>query len=91
MESIQRALEPMQDAILAFVKLEAKLEGALQQEAKASLADFRKSETELRERLFVCQVAKKYGWEDANKMARRKAGEFEDPDLTKVLEEREKK
>ena len=65
--------------------------GALQQEAKAALVDFRKSELELRDRLFVCQVAKKYGWEDANKMARRKAGEFDDPELTKVLEEREKR
>jgi len=53
--------------------------------------ELRKSENELRERLFVCQVAKRYGWEDANKMARRKGGEFDDPELAKVLEEREKK
>ncbi len=76
---------------MALVKVVAKLEGAVQQEAKASLDDFRKSETELRDRLFICQVAKKYGWEDANKMARRKAGEFEDPELAKILEEREKR
>ena len=56
-----------------------------------SLEEFRKSEKELRERLFVIQVAKKYDWEAANKMARRKAGEFNDPELAKVLEEREKR
>jgi hypothetical protein len=36
-------------------------------------------------------VAKKYGWEDANKMARRKGGEYDDPELAEVLDEREKK
>jgi hypothetical protein len=91
MESTQRAIEPLQDAILNMSKLAAKLEGVSLQEANDSLADFRKSETELRERIFICQVAKRYGWEDANKMARRKAGEFDDPELAKVLEEREKK
>ena len=54
-------------------------------------AELRKAENELRQRLFVCQVAKRYGWEDANKMARRKGGEYDDPELAKVLEEREKK
>jgi hypothetical protein len=54
-------------------------------------AELRKAEDELRQRLFVCQVAKRYGWEDANKMARRKGGEYDDPELAKVLEEREKK
>jgi hypothetical protein len=39
----------------------------------------------------VCQVAKRYGWEDANKMARRKGGKYDDLELAKVLEEREKK
>ena len=91
MESIQRAIEPLQDAILKFLKLAAQLEDAQLQAAADSLEDFRKSESELRQRLFTCQVAKKYGWEDANKMARRKAGEFDDPELAKVLEEGEKK
>ena len=88
MESIQKALEPLQDAILNLIKEAAKLEN---DPLGPALADLRKSELELRDRLFICQVAKKYGWEDATKMARRKAGEFEDPELTKVLEEREKK
>ena len=91
MEALQKAIEPLQDAILKLAKLAAKLEGVPLQEANESLTDFRKSDKELRERLFVCQVAKPYGWEDANKMARRKAGDYEDPELAKVLEEREKK
>ena len=91
MESIQRAIEPLQDAILKLVPLAAQMEGDSLTAVNGSLEDFRKSETELRNRLFICQVAKSYGWEDANKMARRKAGEYEDPELTKVLEEREKK
>ena len=82
MESIQKALEPLQDAILNLIKEAAKLEN---DPLGPALADLRKSELELRDRLFICQVAKKYGWEDATKMARRKAGEFEDPELAKVL------
>ena len=88
MESIQRTLEPLQDAIINLAKEAAKLEN---NPLGPAMADLRKSELELRERLFICQVAKKYGWEDASKMARRKAGEFDDPELAKVLEEREKK
>jgi hypothetical protein len=61
------------------------------QAINSSLEDLRKSEKEQRDRLFVIQVAKKYDWEAANKMARRKAGEYDDPELSKVLEEREKK
>jgi hypothetical protein len=57
----------------------------------SSLDEFQKSDKELRERLFVVQVAKKYDWDAANKMARCKAGEYDDPELTKVLEERERK
>ena len=83
MEALQKAIEPLQDAILKLAKLAAKLEGVPLQEANESLTDFRKSDKELRERLFVCQVAKSYGWEDANKMARRKAGDYEDPNLPK--------
>ena len=88
MESIQRALEPLQDAIINLNKEAAKMEN---NPLGPAMADLKKSELEMHERLFICQVAKKYGWEDASKMARRKAGEFEDPDLAKVLEERERK
>ena len=92
LDNIQKSIEPLQDGILKLVELTA----ATTAEAtlgilNASLADLRKAEKELRERLFVLQIAKKYDWEAANKMARRKAGEFDDPELSKVLEEREKR
>jgi uncharacterized membrane protein YgcG len=57
----------------------------------AALDDFRKAEEVLRDRLFVLLVWRRYDQETAGKMARRKAGEFEDPELAKVLEEREKR
>ena len=92
LEAIQRSIEPLQDGILKLKVLAAATtnEGTLR-DLNASLGDLRKAEKELRDRLFVIQIAKKYDWEAANKMARRKAGEFEDPDLAKVLEDREKK
>ena len=55
------------------------------------LGSARKCEGHLRARLFVLQVARKYSWDNANKMSRRKAGDYEDPELAKVLEEQEKK
>jgi hypothetical protein len=92
LETIQRSIEPLQDAILRLSKVAATVTNeATLQEINASLDEFRKTDKELRERLFVVQVARKYDWEAANKMARRKAGAFNDPELTKVLEEREKK
>ena len=67
----------------------------LQDENLANLNDFlgsaRKCEAQLSARLFVLQVARKFGWENANKMSRPKAGDYDDPDLAKVLEEQEKK
>jgi hypothetical protein len=92
LETIQRTIEPLQDAILRLANVAATIteEEALN-EIKMSLDEFRRADKELRDRLFVVQVAKKYDWDAANKMARRKAGEYDDPDLTKVLEEREKK
>ena len=60
-------------------------------ELNASFEELRKADKELRERLFVLQVARKFDWDAANKMARRKAGDYDDPELAKVLEEREKK
>ena len=41
--------------------------------------------------LMMPQVWRKYDQETADKFARRKAGEFLDPDLAKVLEEQEKR
>jgi transcription antitermination factor NusG len=40
--------------------------------------------------LYVLKVWRKYDQEMAEKLARRKVGKFEDPELTKVLAEREK-
>jgi hypothetical protein len=39
------------------------------------LGSARKCEVQLRARLFVLQVARKYGWDNANKMSRSKAGD----------------
>ena len=92
METIQKTIEPLQDAILRLANLATTTtaENTLT-ELNNSLTELRKADKELRERLFVVQVAHRYDWDAANKVARRKAGEFDDPELTKVLEEREKK
>ena len=92
LETIQKSIEPLQDGILRLSAIAAATTNeASLRELDSSLEEFRKSEREMRERLFVIQVAKKYDWEAANKMARRKAGEYDDPELAKVLEEREKR
>ena len=92
LQTIQSTIEPLQDAIMKIADVASTTteEGTLAK-LNTSLEEMRKAEKELRDRLFVLQVAKKYDWEAANKMARRKAGEYDDPDLAKVLEEREKK
>lgn len=84
-------LEPTQDAVLKLVKLAAKLSGEDQNAANSVLEDIRQSEKALRDRLFVLQVWRKYDYETADKMARKKAGEYDDPDLAKVLEEKQKR
>ena len=91
METVQKVLEPTQDAILNLVKLTAKLTGEDQNAANVILGEMRQSEKVLRDRLFVLQVWRKYDYETADKMARKKAGEYDDPDLAKVLEEKQKK
>ena len=92
LETIQKTIEPLQDAILRLALLASTTtaENTLG-ELNNSLTELRKSDKELRDRLFVVQVAHRYDWDAANKVARRKAGEYDDPELTKVLEEREKK
>jgi hypothetical protein len=92
LEAIQKSIEPLQDGILRLAAVTAATTNEIVlRELNSCLEEFRKSERELRERLFVIQVAKKFDWEAANKMARRKAGEYDDPELAKVLEEREKR
>ena len=89
-EAIQKFIEPQQDAILSLAKLAAKLEGNNLAEANLSLEGFRKSDKELRNRLFVLQVWRKYDYQTSQKLAQKKAGEYEDPDLVKILDDREK-
>ena len=47
--------------------------GVTKQAAMNSLAEFRKSDESMRDRLFVLQVWRKYDQETADKLARRKA------------------
>ena len=83
---------PLQNGIIASVTLISTLTaGATKREAENILVELRKSEESMRDRLFVLQVWRKYDQETADKLARRKAGEYLDPELAKVLEEREKK
>ena len=92
MDTIKKTIEPLQDAILRLANLASTTTAAnALTELNSSLGELRKADKELRERLFVVQVAHRYDWDAANKVARRKAGEYDDPELTKVIEEREKK
>jgi hypothetical protein len=92
LEATQKALLPLQNGIIASVTLISTLAaGATKREAENILVELRKSEESMRDRLFVLQVWRKYDQETADKLARRKAGEYLDPELAKVLEEREKK
>lgn len=92
MEATQKALLPLQNGIIASATLISTLAaGATKREAENILVELRKSEESMRDRLFLLQVWRKYDQETADKLARRKAGEYLDPELAKVLEEREKK
>ena len=92
LETIQKSIEPLQDGILGLLAVASLITNEAHLQAlNVNLDSVRKAEKELRDRLFMIQIAKKYDWEAANKMARRKAGEYDDPELSKVLEEREKK
>ncbi len=85
MEATQKALLPIQNGIIAFVKLTATLkDDNTKNAANATLEEFRNGDEALRDRLFVLQVWRRYDHETAERMARMKAGEFEDPELAKV-------
>ena len=88
---MQKALEPLQNLILRLAKVAAKATDEQLTEVNICLTDARKTDGEMRARLFVLQVARKYDLATAHKMSRRKAGEYDDPDLAKVLEENEKR
>lgn len=91
LEATQRSLLPVQNTILSLAALNAKLPEANTAEAGEVLSELRKADVSMRERLFILQVWRKYDQDTADKLYRRKAGEFLDPELAKVLEEREKK
>nr|CAH0105921.1 unnamed protein product [Daphnia galeata] len=79
--------EPLQNGIIASVTLISTLAaGATKREAENILVELRKLEESMRDRLFVLQVWHKYDQETADKLARRKAEEYLDPELAKVLE-----
>lgn len=88
---MQKALEPTQNMIQRLVKMGATAQDNELEQIDLCLLDARKTDAEMRARLFVLQVAKKYDLATAHKMSRRKAGEYEDPDLAKVLEENDKR
>ena len=91
MESLQKGIEPLQNSILRLAKLGSTANEQNLIEIDLCLVDARKTEAEMRARLFVLQVAKKYDLATAHKMTRRKAGEYNDPELAKVLEENDKR
>lgn len=91
LEATQKGLLPVQNTILALVQLITRLPEANKAESLEVLKELRKADVSMRERLFVLQVWRKYDQDTADKLSRRKAGEFLDPELAKVLEERDKK
>ena len=92
LEATQKATLPLQNGILALVKLTATLTKDTEKAAaNATLVDLRKADEVHRDRLFVLQVWKHFDHETADSMARFKAGEYLDPDLNKALAKREKR
>lgn len=84
---------PQQDAILQLAKLAAqnpKEEGILIGINRA-LEILQKSDKKARERLLVLSMAKDEGWADAERLERRLKGEYTNPHVAKVLEEKEKR
>ena len=70
---------------LALVKHIPKLSEVNRGNANGVMNEFKKDDEPMRARLFVLQVWRKYDQETAEKLARRKAGEFLDPELAKVF------
>ncbi len=56
--------------------------GGDRMEAKSAIVEFRKADESMQDRLFVLQVWRRYDQETADKLARKKAGEFLDPELS---------
>ena len=80
-----------QEGIIVSNRLVAAMEAGIQKEAAIlALAEFKKNDLLMRNRLFILQVQKQYGEEVADKLSRTKAGEFLDPNLNKIFEEENK-
>lgn len=90
LEATQKVLLSVQNTILALVQLITKLHEANKTVAREVLKELQNADVSMRERLFILQVWRKYDQDTADKLSRRKAGEFLDPELAKVLEERKK-
>ncbi len=92
LETIQKALLSLQNGIIESSRIIGRLPaGRDRREAESAMAEFRKADESMRDRLFVLQVWRRYDQKTADKLARMKAGEFLDPELAKILEEREKR
>ena len=74
-----------------MLKLVAKLEGDTKAEAAVCVEEIKKAEEIVRNRLLILQLWRKYDYDTANRVAKKKNGEYEDPDVTKVLEDRDKR
>ena len=66
-------------------------QGAQKEAAKTILAEFRKTDALMRKRLFILQIWRKFDQATADKVAKRKAGEYLDEDLAQVLQENQKR
>jgi len=80
-----------QNSIITLRPLAARLTAENKTAADAVLTELRKMDESNRDRLFILQVWRKHGQDAADHLARRKAGEFLDPDLSQVLEDQAKK
>jgi len=91
MESLRDSIIHVQNGILMAVRVIATMEaGAPKTEATAALDHFRKSDKVMRQRLFILKVWRKHGQDIATQLASVKAGELLDPDLAKLLKEKQK-
>ena len=66
------------------------VEGEGKDSAQVALAEIKKSQELMRNRLFILQVRREHGEEVSDKLSRTKAGEFLDPHLNKILQEENK-
>ncbi len=75
----------VQNAVILQADLAARLEGEDKTQADEVLKELRGADESMRDRLFILQLWRKYDQSSAEMYARRKAGEFLDADLAKVV------